>query len=356
MARPRLFFEEGETQDEVRKKIREHEERYGAYKKEREADVQGIYRKCLDEVKDPERYFSGLVRGFLENPEHHQLRHALGILIYAKRHHGAELGEDYDLEGGEIGTFDPCVIGYDMMEALEGETPRDFDDELKAKIQKASHGRLKRWAKEIKEANTSRFVSGRPRKCELVERSFTDGELRSFLDTVTDPHDRLCFIFMATLGLRPGELCKLRGEDFDRERRELRIQSAKGSYMATLRIPRSLADLLPHVHGHERIFQRSPKQLRDRFRIYREASGLDDVYLMTEPCGRAGTRNPRYRLSLHSLRHYAIGRVYSRCKDPLLTRAFARHRHLDTTEHYLKKSMKGEVESLIGTLAPDIIP
>jgi hypothetical protein len=103
----------------------------------------------------------------------------------------------------------------------------------------------------------------------------------------------------------------------------------------------------PHLH--------SQKALRDRFKAYRELAGLDEVYMRTLPCGKYGNENKRYRVTIYSLRHYAIQRFYSITRDLDLTRRFARHRHTETTEVYLKTSRKEEIERVVSSFSSPLL-
>jgi hypothetical protein len=88
--------------------------------------------------------------------------------------------------------------------------------------------------------------------------------------------------------------------------------------------------------------------------LYREKSALAELYGFAEPGGRGNVRRPLYRLTTHSLRHYGIWTVYEKTKDPHLAQKFARHKHLDTTLKYLRKSRKEEVEVLIHELSSSL--
>lgn len=224
-----------------------------------------------------------------------------------------------------------------------------FHREYMRQIRKLSHPKLKILSKEMAATIKERFISGRPPKTEMVERGFSESEFIQFMDVVDDEEDWRCFMLMATLGLRVGELAMLRGRDLEGD--QLRITTLKGGYASVIRLPPQTLALLPQVAQDELMFKRSTKMLRDRFARYRAKSGLTGIYIYTQPCGHGRqTRNPRYRLSLHSLRHFAIQRVYSETKDADLARRFARHRHMETTEQYLKSTRKEELEMALGAI------
>lgn len=215
-------------------------------------------------------------------------------------------------------------------------------------VRTAPHWQLKELSKELRAVQKERFISGRGRQCELVELAFTDEELERFMEAVDNPMDKICYTLMSVLGLRVGELCALRGEALEGD--QLRIPTLKGGHGAVIRLPSSLLSLIPCVGPKERIFPITTKTLRERFRKYRAKAGLNEVYMTTEPCGKARIRNRRFRLSLHSLRRYAIWNIYKLKKDPDLARRFARHKHLQTTLEYFKSSRKDEIDALLGEI------
>lgn len=214
----------------------------------------------------------------------------------------------------------------------------DFFDFLASFVKIASYNQLKTISKMANQEKNERYNVFHGKKVE-IERGLTDDEFLRFMDVVDDPIDRLCFLLIATLGLRPNELERLKIEG-----NQLHIPSSKGGYASTMPLPPWLLNRL-HKVGVGRL--RSQKALRDRFRVYRNNAGLDEVYMRTLPCGRFGSENRRFRITIYSLRHYAIQRFYLKSKDLDLTRRFARHRHTETTEVYLKTSRKEEIEQIV---------
>ncbi len=231
---------------------------------------------------------------------------------------------------------------------------QSFHREYLRQLQTISHQKLMLMSKDLTRITKERFHAGRPPKSEIVERGFTEAEFLQFMDVVDDDEDQRCFMLMAMLGLRVGELVMLRGRDLEGD--QLRITTLKGGYASVIRLPPPILSLLPLVGPDAFLFNRSTKVLRQRFAHYRAKAGLTDIYLYTDPCGHGKqVRNPRYRLSLHSLRHFAIQRLYSETKDADLARRFARHRHIQTTERYLRSTRKEELEAAIeAVLAKDI--
>lgn len=222
----------------------------------------------------------------------------------------------------------------------------DFYTAFQRELRIASHNKLKLLSKELRGALKERFRSGRAWKCEMVERGFSPSELQRFLGKVEDPEDEAAFLLMATLGLRVGELLSIRAEDLTG--RFLRIRGSKGGYSATLPVPGPLWRLLPKRKAGSRMFPLRHQELRRRFGKYRELAGLAEIYAIGEPGGwECKQERPLYRITLHSLRHHAIQNFARASRDPDLTRRFARHRHQETTERYLRRDRRGEVERVI---------
>lgn len=184
-------------------------------------------------------------------------------------------------------------------------------------------------------------------KCELVDKGFTHEEFNRFISVVDDEKIKACFILMAYLGLRVGELTRLMKNDLDGNK--LRINAEKGSFSAYLTLPNVLVDLIKkHKGRHLKLIDISNRQLSYAFDLYRSKAGLTEVYAYSAPAGK--NRNfskPLYRFSLHSLRHYGIQQVYTKTKDPELARKFARHRKIQTTLGYFRKNSTQEIENVI---------
>ena len=224
----------------------------------------------------------------------------------------------------------------------------DFMGEFRQQLEVLPHHRLKEIGKELSRVREKRFQRHEGCKVEAVERGFTDEEFARFMAVVGDDQDKAIFTLMATLGLRVGELCALKGKDLEGDR--LRVSGAKGGFSGYLKLPPPLLSIIPLTEPEAKLFPRHA-EIRRRFDLYRSKAGLNDAYALSEPGGRNGTKRPLFRLSLHSLRHYAIQRVMKLTKDPDLARRFARHKKLDTTLRYLRKSRQEEIEGAIEALA-----
>ena len=259
--------------------------------------------------------------------------------------------------------YNPSLSVYDQKVSLSGDTMNDTKKKEKgfgkskkrfrAWINGLSHHRLSDLRKEIRETTSKKYIEGRPSKIELVERSFDDRELKQFLEVVDDPLYKAAYLMMAVTGLRTGELLSLKGCDIV-DGDQLRITSTKGSFDAFIKLPDALLKILPMRESQERLFPINNWTFRKKFAMYRRAAALVDIYARTLPCGPRMTRQRRYRLSLHSLRHYAISKAYELTKDPDLVRRFARHTQMDTTLRYLKSTRKNEVENVMERMSQNL--
>jgi len=207
--------------------------------------------------------------------------------------------------------------------------------------------------KELRDTTHRRYLSSGKKPLvdhEMCNRAFTDNELRSFLSVVHNKEDKACFVLMATLGLRENEVIRLRGRDL--QGGSITVPASKGGCAGVYKLPPGVLESIPVCGPKERIFMATnlwgkPRAsnkaaihaLARRFRAYCNEAGLDDIYLHTKPCGKAGTENPRFRLSLHSFRRYAIRRFLLSSGSLILASKFARHRNVVTTLQYLKGFM-----------------
>lgn len=225
----------------------------------------------------------------------------------------------------------------------------EFRRAYHTQLLRSSHHQLIDISKDVHDALRRRYGKRKPLKVETVDRGFTDEEFLRFLAVVDDPMDRCAFQVMAKFALRVGECAQLNGKNI--QNGVLIIPASKGGCAGCFRIPDGLKHCFPAREPEESLFQRTSKQLRDRFALYRQKAGLNEIYCHTDPCGRSNLSQPRYRLSLHSLRHYGIQAFYKECKDIELTQRFARHRYIEDTIKYLRNSRKGEIESVLGRLS-----
>lgn len=219
----------------------------------------------------------------------------------------------------------------------------------------------------LSEARKSRFLRRRTPKYGSMNKGFTDEELGRFFGVIDDPKAHLLFSFQAILGLRIGEAVRISIKDINLKTRELRIFTEKSGKTDYLLIPQQLFDTtIKYIAAYEQdiakargfLFfsfnagNRKPETenhitsetARDLFHDYTKRAKLDEIYGYS-----VGSRpKPLYRLSPHSLRHYAITNF---CRknggNVMLAAKFARHSNLQTTQIYLhveKDELYGGIE------------
>ena len=161
---------------------------------------------------------------------------------------------------------------------------------------------------------------------------------------------------MANLGLRVGEVVRIKSSDINWGKNKIRIETEKANTIDFM-----------HLHDKVRIplrcwVRKYPKEIEENEgfiffsdlknrkhiskhwlpRIFRETCAiakLDDIYGIADDINNP-TRKDRperklYRLTTHSLRHYFITKVYGSCKDPLKTQKLARHCEFKSTQTYI---------------------
>src|SRR5690606_13282287 len=88
-----------------------------------------------------------------------------------------------------------------------------------------------------------------PQKPTRLPKAVTDAELQAILSQIPDTRSwtREVFEFAALTGLRISELCRLKWEDVDEERRLLRIERQKNGKAQTQPIPSRAVEVLERV-------------------------------------------------------------------------------------------------------------
>lgn len=224
-----------------------------------------------------------------------------------------------------------------------------FKTQFEDVINQASHHQLKTLSKLLTQTTKKRYPRYQALKCELIDKGFTIEEFKKFLSVVDDEKIKACYLIMAYLGLRVGELVGLKKADL--KNNKLVISSLKGGYGSYLTLPGALLDLIrKYEEKGTKLIDITDRQLRYAFDFYRKKAGLNEVYAHARPAGKnKNFTKPLYRFSLHSLRHFGIQQVYDKSKDPELARKFARHRKIQTTLNYFRKNKAQEVEDIIAS-------
>ncbi len=204
-----------------------------------------------------------------------------------------------------------------------------------------------------------RFKAPKEPKYGSINKAFTETELQLFLRTVRSEKFRLLFKYQAYLGLRVGEVCQLHLGNIDFDKRELTIRSEKSRKMDSLLIPAELfketveyiAKNEAHIrasnghvfykdndNNHNKLPHVDVNYVRKVFRDTIQAAGLDAVYGHSEETYANHSERRLFRLSTHSLRHYAITRfAKSTNGNIVLASRFARHSRPDITMTYIAK-------------------
>jgi len=207
----------------------------------------------------------------------------------------------------------------------------------------------------LSEARKSRFLRRKTPKYGSMNKGFTEEELERFLSVVNSPKMHLLFSYQAILGLRIGEAVRLNIRDLNLKEREIRIFTEKSGKTDYLLIPEKLFEAtIQYIAAYEKdisaaggfLFfslaagRRKPKTephlttetARFAFHDYIRKAGLQQIYGYT-----VGPKpKPLYRLSPHSLRHFAVTNF---CRknggNVMLAGKFARHTNLQTTMTYI---------------------
>jgi integrase len=172
------------------------------------------------------------------------------------------------------------------------------------------------------------------------------------------------------MGLRVGEVCKLHVSNIDFDKRELTIKSEKSARLDALIIPLDLfKETIEYItkneasikasngyvffkdndNNHNNVPYINLNYVRKVFREVLHASDLDQVYATSEETNPTHRERPLYRLTTHSLRHYAITRFAKQTNGNLvLTSRFARHSDPSTTMTYIstrKEELYKEIDN-----------
>jgi len=215
-------------------------------------------------------------------------------------------------------------------------------------------------------ARKTRFLRSKKPKYGSMNKGFTDEELERFMGVVDCPKMHLLFSFQAVLGLRIGEAIRVNIKDINLRTRELRIFSEKSSRTDYLLIPETLFDsTLAYISNYEQeisasqgflFFSLEPcrrtrktlphlttQTVRTLFHEYVRKAGLEEIYGYSS----GAKPKPLFRLSPHSLRHYAITNF---CRknggNVALASRFARHANLQVTMGYIHTAKDELYESI----------
>lgn len=208
--------------------------------------------------------------------------------------------------------------------------------------------------------DTRRFKGKRKTpKYGSINKGFTELELQRFLRNVPNDKFGILFKYQAYLGLRVGEVNRLHVGNIDFDKRELTIKSEKSAISDSLVIPLDLFnETIDFIAKNEASIKASNgyvffkdndnndnkvpymdmNYIRKVFRQIAKASGLDQIYDYSEESQDSHRHRPLYRITTHSLRHYAITHfAKSTNGNVVLASRFARHSSPTTTMRYIAK-------------------
>ncbi len=203
-----------------------------------------------------------------------------------------------------------------------------FSENLKQVSMSVSWHQLQQLQSVLHKAQTKRFAGKRKTpKYGSLSKAFSDIQLQRFLHVIDSDKFRLLFSYQAQLGLRIGEAVRVNINSIDLETRELTLKTEKAQVMDSLLIPRPLfKDTIAFISKHKAEIEKAQGYLfyadklrtkrpepfleqnyvRNRFRHYIFLVGLDEVYDTSDETNPNRSVRHLYRLTTHSLRHYAI--------------------------------------------------
>ena len=204
-----------------------------------------------------------------------------------------------------------------------------------------------------------RFKTPKEPKYGSISKAFTEAELQHFLRCVKNDKFLLLFKYQAYLGLRVGEVNQLHVSNINFDKRELTLKSEKSGILDSLLVPLELfKETVEYIakneasikasdgyvffkdndnnHNHEQHV--NVNYVRKVFRDTLKLSALDEFYAYSEETDPNKKERRLYRLSTHSLRHYAITKFSkSNNGNVVLSARFARHASPSTTMRYIAK-------------------
>ncbi len=244
-----------------------------------------------------------------------------------------------------------------------------FLSQLETVANQVSQQKLENMKAALHRVYTRRFKARRRTpKYGTINKGFTELELRQFLMAVKHEKFRLLFKYQAYMGLRIGEACSLHISNIGFDKRELTFRTEKAGKMDTLRIPEELfKETVEYIARNEAEIEASNgyvffknhdnndnklqhvevNYVRKVFRESTKVAGLNQIYGTSDETYAGHKERQLFRLTTHSLRHYAITRfAKSTNGNIVLTSRFARHSRPDITMTYVGKDQ----EELFGNI------
>jgi integrase len=213
-----------------------------------------------------------------------------------------------------------------------------------------------------------RYKRRKDRKYGNICKGFNQDELELFFRTCRDAKAKLAFRMQAYLGLRIGEVVRVKMEDIDFPRRRLSVQTEKAKtgdvlYLHDEVLPHIQAWIEQHiqeitacggylffpVHKTNKHPHASPHWLRGVFRETAILCGLNEFYGKSDETQYDRSERRLHRLTTHSLRHFYVTKVYRATKDIVVAQKLARHTDLKSTQVYVHASQNDLEEGLSKT-------
>lgn len=156
-------------------------------------------------------------------------------------------------------------------------------------------------------------------------------EIQSIISNTKQPHHKLAFFLAFNSGLRISEVVKLTPNDFDFERKLIRIRDAKGKKDRSAPLPK---------HFRESYLKLLP------FKFKNECSGIRCLQIAFKgACKRAGMLDKKQGLKFHSLRHGFASNAVEKGMPITHVRDLLGHSSISTTNIYLQANPKKAIES-----------
>jgi integrase len=222
--------------------------------------------------------------------------------------------------------------------------------------------------KRLGEIRREKYIKNNVRKYGNLNKGFTEAELKHFFKCSKNLKAHLAFQLMANLGLRVGEVVKIKIDDINFFKNNIKIATEKSQTIDFLHLHKQVR-LLLHLwvqkypdeimkndgfilftNEQKRSYRDSrhisPHWLRREFRDTCYLTGLNESYGTSEETYQGKRKRKLYRLTTHLLRHYFITRVYNSSKNPLFTQKLGRHRNFKSTQTYINVN-QDEIDSTI---------
>jgi integrase len=236
---------------------------------------------------------------------------------------------------------------------------KSLEKMLNASIQSFSKHQLESLNKTILQTIKVKYKHRRTPKYGMLNKGFSLSELNKFLSVIDVAKYKLLFAYQAYLALRIGEVCIINLNDFQFEKRQLKIHTEKGNFLAVLKIPPFLfkatseyiqtyqADIV-NAKGYlfypDKKYSKSTTYLninyaRKVFRGYLVKAGLDETYDTSDESFPDRPKRKLHRLTTQSLRHYGITNFNREVNGNITwTQVFARHKEISSTLVYINRA------------------